>query len=231
MRPNTRDIGYEPEHKSSVPFWIIAVAAVAIGFTVVLFAPRFYTVQRTSALPPFRGQEGASPVHGTQGKPATRYAGKGVEEMGRIADSICMQLASSRMLAAPSSSAAAPLRTSIVENADENDRLVCRLTEAPERYCSAGQRQKIAAEVIGYFNGIARNRTALRSATTQDFPADPRVMDGVDALIHAGYLPRSSRDDINTSVPKPIRDRFDHIVPMNPNCPQPPWWAFWKRAG
>ena len=231
MRSNVRETGYESEQKSRIPFAVIAVGAVVVGFAVVLLAPRLYTVQRTAALPSFRefAHEGDAAV--AQAKSATRYAGKGAEDIGRIADSICMQRASSRMLAAPSSTAIAPLRSSIVENADDNDRLACRLTEEPERYCSVSQRQKIAAEVIDYFNAIGRNRAALRTASTLSFPADPRVLDGVDALIRAGYFPRGARDDINTSVPRQIRDRFDHIVPSNPHCPQPPWWAFWQRGG
>jgi hypothetical protein len=237
MRSRVRETGYEPERKSRVPFWIFAVCAIVVGFTVVLFVPRFYTVQRTAALPTFRDMTNQPPpasAHdaGDEASPATaRYAGKGVEEIGRIADSVCMQRASSRLLAAPSSAAGQSLRTSIVESADENDRLVCRLTEAPARFCSPNQRQKIAAEVIDYFNAIGRNSAALRTATAAPFPADPRVLDGVDGLIRAGYLPKGARGDIDTSVPRQIRERFDRIVPIKSNCPVPPWWAFWRQAG
>jgi hypothetical protein len=237
MRSRVRETGYEPERKSGVPFWIFAVCAIVVGFTVVLFVPRFYTVQRTAALPTFRDMTNQPPLASAQDaggdvSPATaRYAGKGVEEIGRIADSVCMQRASSRLLAAPSSSISGqPLRTSIVESADENDRLVCRLTEAPERYCSSSQRQKIAAEAIDYFNAIGRNSAALRTATTEPFPADPRVMEGVDGLIRAGYFPKATRGDIDTSVPRAIRERFDRIVPVKSHCPAPPWWAFWRQA-
>jgi hypothetical protein len=48
-----------------VPFWAIAVGAAVIGFGIVLFAPRFFTTQRTAALPDF--QEAASkPADGAQ---------------------------------------------------------------------------------------------------------------------------------------------------------------------
>ena len=54
MRSRIRETGPEPERKSRVPFWIFAICAIVVGFTVVLFVPRFYTVQRTAALPTFR---------------------------------------------------------------------------------------------------------------------------------------------------------------------------------
>lgn len=233
MRSRIRESGPEPERRSGVPFWIFTICAIVVGFTIVLFVPRFYTVQRTAALPTFReaprAAEAPAAAQGTAPPAVTRYAGKGVEEIGRIADSVCMQRASSRLLAAPSSAAGQSLRTSIVESMDENDRLLCRLTEAPERYCSAGQRQKIAADVIDYFVAIGRSSAALRTATAQPFPADPRVVEGVEGLIHAGYFPKATREDIGTSVPRTIKERFDRIVPMNANCPQPPWWAFWRQ--
>ena len=72
--------------------------------SIVLFVPRFYTVQRTAALPTFRDVTNQSDASGAAASPAVaRYAGKGVEEIGRIAASVCMQRASSRLLAAPSS--------------------------------------------------------------------------------------------------------------------------------
>jgi hypothetical protein len=37
-----------------VPFWAIAVGAAVVGFGIVLFAPRFFTIQRTAALPDFQ---------------------------------------------------------------------------------------------------------------------------------------------------------------------------------
>jgi hypothetical protein len=37
-----------------VPFWAIAVGAAVAGFGIVLFAPRFFTTQRTAALPDFQ---------------------------------------------------------------------------------------------------------------------------------------------------------------------------------
>jgi hypothetical protein len=37
-----------------VPFWAIAIGAAVVGFGIVLFAPRFFTTQRTAALPDFQ---------------------------------------------------------------------------------------------------------------------------------------------------------------------------------
>ena len=38
----------------NVKFWVVAVCAVVVGFAVVLFTPRIYSVQRTAALPTFQ---------------------------------------------------------------------------------------------------------------------------------------------------------------------------------
>ena len=44
------------------------------------------------------------------------------------------------------------------------------------------------------------------------FSPDLRVVEGVEGLIRAGYLLKPQRDDIGTSVPRAIRERFDRIV-------------------
>jgi hypothetical protein len=36
------------------PFWAVAIGAAVVGFGIVLFAPRFFTTQRTAALPDFQ---------------------------------------------------------------------------------------------------------------------------------------------------------------------------------
>ena len=37
-----------------MPFWAIAAGAAVVGFAIVLFTPRFFTMQRTAALPDFQ---------------------------------------------------------------------------------------------------------------------------------------------------------------------------------
>jgi hypothetical protein len=55
------------------PFWAVAVVAAVVGFGIVLFTPRFFTTQRTAALPDF--QEAASrPPDGGQGSAPERHA-------------------------------------------------------------------------------------------------------------------------------------------------------------
>ena len=56
MRARMRETGYQAAAPSrgGMPFWIVTVCAVAVGFTVVLFVPRFYTAERTAALPTFK---------------------------------------------------------------------------------------------------------------------------------------------------------------------------------
>src|SRR5262245_36204929 len=54
-----------------IPFWAIAAGAAALGFAIVLFTPRFYTMQRTAALPDVQSApraEGAesAPAHPAQ---------------------------------------------------------------------------------------------------------------------------------------------------------------------
>ena len=51
---------------------------------------------------------------------------------------------------------------------------------------------------------------------------------GLNRLIRAGYLLKPQRDDIGTSVPRPIKDRLDRIVGNKVHCPETPWWAFWR---
>jgi hypothetical protein len=54
------------------------------------------------------------------------------------------------------------------------------------------------------------------------------VIGGIEGLIRAGYLLKAQRDDIGTSVPRPIKERLDRIVGNKAHCPETPWWAFWR---
>jgi hypothetical protein len=100
-----------------VPFWIVAVVAGAVGFAIVLFAPRYFTAQRTAALPAFQdpahraspAESGQAPVPAPEQSaamqpaatqpvqpaaqdapaPVSRYAGKTLEEIVRTSDAVC----------------------------------------------------------------------------------------------------------------------------------------------
>jgi hypothetical protein len=261
LRARVRDTSYEPEQKSGLPFWIVTACAVALGFTVVLFVPRFYTVQRTAALP--EGRETAEriekPVHSAPAVAApvaapapsinAAYAGKSTDEIAKLADSTCMQRATSALLEPkPKSKAGAIDAFAAGQNiTDDNNRLACQLTEAPARYCSRSPRQKITAEIISYFVAVeqtnasarmvikAQSMVSLDTRTRRDanapigsFVIDPRVVSGIEGLIRAGYLQKPQRDDINAVAPRPIKERLDRIVGIKTPCPVPPWWAVWR---
>ena len=149
------------------------MCAVAVGFTVVLFAPRFYTPQRTAALPTFKdtatreqpstpAQAGAPEI---AANPA-RYAGKSAEEIAKIADSICMP----RVTSGP---------TSI---AFQSERLHCLLTEGTARYCTGTQRSKITAAIIDHFR-IVEHATKVAKVEVE-----PRILVAIEGLMRAGYL-------------------------------------------
>lgn len=215
LRARVRETSYQPEPSGGggLSFWILTVCAVAVGFTVVMLAPRFYTMQRTAALPTFKGMLGRAETVVPPESPALvpsagpmRYADKSPDEIGRIADSACVP----RQPAGP---------TSI---AYQSEQLYCLLTEAPERYCSAVQRSRITAAIINHF------RIVEYAATVAKIEVEPRVLTAIEGLIHAGYLQKPQRNDIGTSVPRPIKERFDRVVGSKLPCPDPPWWAIWK---
>ena len=62
LRAQLRDSRPRPAARVSsgggVPFWAVAAVAAVVGFGIVLLTPRFFTTQRTAALPAF--QEAAS---------------------------------------------------------------------------------------------------------------------------------------------------------------------------
>ena len=54
------------------------------------------------------------------------------------------------------------------------------------------------------------------------------MIEGIEGLIRAGYLVKAQRDDIGTSVPRALKERLDRVVGNKANCPETPWWAFWR---
>jgi hypothetical protein len=247
---------YEPQRSSGLPFWLIAAVAGAAAFAAVMFGPRFFSGHGTGVVYVEAPRKPAAAAPAQAG--AERYAGKSPDEVAKIADSICAPRAGSVLLAPltgeeQSSKAKAEFDRAkqTVANGksvnDQNDRLACQLTEAPARYCSRALRQKITAGVIDYARGIENTNMSLRmyfkaqSVISLDssrgkvdpealgaFAPDPRVIDGVEGLIRAGYLVKAQRDDIGTSVPRAIKERLDRVVGNKVHCPETPWWAFWR---
>jgi hypothetical protein len=213
VRVRIRETSEAPDaNGGGLSFWIVTAVAVAVGFTVVMFAPRLYTVQRTAALPAFKEfrAEAAqlvqtASVAALAADPA-RYEGKSADEIGRIADAIC----------APRQPDG---RASI---ADQSQQLHCLLTEGLPRYCSAIQRSKITAAIINHL------RVIEHAAAISKTEVEPRVLTAIEDLIRAGYLLKPQRDDVGTVAPREIRARFAHIVGNKLPCPDPPWWAIWK---
>jgi hypothetical protein len=256
LRARARETAYQPERSSGLPFWLIAAAAAAVAFAGVLLAPRFFSNSGTSVVYVETTRPPIAPASAPAG--AERYAGRSPDEAANIADAICAQRAGSMLLTPINGEAQSPKAKAEFERAkqlvvkgknvdDQNERLACQLTEAPARYCSRSLRQKITAGVIDYVRGIENTNMSLRMYFTAQhaisldqsrgrvnpeglgtFAPDPRVVDGVEGLIRAGYLLKPQRDDIGTSVPRPIKERLDRVVGNKAHCPETPWWAFWR---
>ena len=258
LRARARESAYEPERSGGgLPFWLIAAIAVAVGFAGVMFVPRFFSGHGGTGVvyveaPHAPAATAAAPAA------ADRYAGKSPDEVAKIADAVCAARAGSVLLAPINGEEQSPKAKAEFDRAkqtvvngknvsDQNERLACQLTEAPARYCFRSPRQKITAAVIDYVRGIENTNMSLRmyyqaqSAISLDhsrgrinpdgigaFAPDPRVIGGIEGLIRAGYLLKAQRDDIGTSVPRPIKERLDRIVGNKAHCPETPWWAFWR---
>lgn len=231
-----------------VPFGIVAGIAVALGFVVVLFTPKIYSVQRTAALPAFKeARQEATPaapapvvaaVPPVATPPAaapapsaakSAYAAKSPEEAAKMADAVCEH----RLVNAPQRGQAA------VEA-----KLHCFLSEGPQRFCTGSQARKATADIINYFKGIEYTNTAMVMAAKMPaslrppsvdsanppvpLTPDPRVAEAIEGLMRAGYLNRGHREDIGANVPRDYKERFARIVGIKAPCPEPPWWAVWK---
>jgi hypothetical protein len=221
-----------------------------------MFVPRFFSSHGTAVVYVEAPRAPAAAAPAPAG--AERYAGKSPEEVARIADTVCAPRAGSVLLASINGEEQSPRAKAEFDRAkqtvangknvtDQNERLACQLTEAPARYCSRSLRQKITAGVIDYVRGIENINMSLRMYFTAQaaisldqsrgrvnpdalgaFVADPRVIEGVEGLIRAGYLMKAQREDIGTSVPRALKERLDRVVGNKANCPETPWWAFWR---
>src|SRR5689334_17695596 len=81
-----------------IPFGVVAVAAVAVGFAVVTVTPKFYSVQRTATLPAFQETKAHGDEPAATSAPVVDmtpinadYTGKSPEEAASLADAVCAQ--------------------------------------------------------------------------------------------------------------------------------------------
>jgi hypothetical protein len=255
IRAQLREIRHQPASSGgggNLTFYLVAGIAVAVGFGIVLFMPKIFSVQRTASLPVFHetiSREAAASAKNTVVVPGTvqpadpsGYAGKSADEAARIADAVCARTAPAR----PNGSAA---RQNASFSADtiphENEKLHCFLSEGPARFCAANQSRKATADVINYFKGIEyANAAAAIAAKLTGTPArvpgvesaprgaklapDPRVIVAVEGLMKTGYLSRAQREEIGANVPPDVKHRFALVIANASPCPKPPWWAVWK---
>jgi hypothetical protein len=255
IRAQLREIRHQPAASASggnLTFYLVAGIAVAVGFGIVLFMPKIFSVQRTASLPVFHqtvSRGAIVPAPNTVAAPAaaqpadpSSYVGKSADEVATIADAVCAQTVQAR----PNGS---PVRQNASFGADtiphENEKLNCFLSEGPARFCAANQSRKATADVINYFKGIEyANAAATIAAKLTGSPArvpgvelappgaklapDPRVIVAVEGLIKAGYLSRAQREEIGANVPPDVKHRFALVIANASPCPQPPWWAVWK---
>jgi len=234
-----------------IPFGIVAVAAVAIGFAIVTVTPKFYSVQRTATLPAFHETKARSGGDEPAAAPASAvdmtpikadYAGKSPEEAASLADAVCAQ----RVAAARAQPKLRSHDAGGSKIAAENVRLSCFLAEGPARFCIPSHRRKATADIINYFKGldyanasvgVMRNAVArpMGPPSGQAMPAgnvrlvpDPQVVAEIEGLLRAGYIAQGNRDDILTNVPHPYKERFAGIVGNRVPCPEKPWWQVWR---
>jgi len=166
-------------------FWIVAVFAAVVGFAIVLFTPRIYSVQRTASLPTFQETrdrieaEAKGEYAATMPLPANpaQYAGKSADEMGKIADDVCFRRAHSvqrHWSKTPRLTTKEPSDFADVPGMKHFEALMqCLVTEAPARYCSVRQRTMITAEIAAYFRGVDQANATVRS-TVAEISAKPR---------------------------------------------------------
>jgi hypothetical protein len=61
-----------------------------------------------------------------------------------------------------------------------------------------------------------------------DIEPNRSVIAAIEARLRDGLLTKANRDEIAAAAPPQIRERFARIDPPKSNCPDEPWWAFWR---
>jgi hypothetical protein len=189
------------------------------------------------------------------------YEGKSPAEIGEIADKVCFNRAQTRD---PYWGTTPRLTTQSLANfrpvhmAYFNELLRCLLTEGTRRYCLAGERRMIVAEIAMYFRGIETRNQQVRWIGDESRPkmlgedlhwrmreqlegidkatllqrnfveVDPSVITAIEYRLRDGLLTRGDRDRVIAAAPPEIGQRFARIEPPKSSCPDEPWWAFWR---
>jgi hypothetical protein len=148
-----------------VSLWLVPVIDLTSRVQPLLPSPSTWSdvqanIAKGEPTPAYR------PDPAIQARPPVKaaYEGKSAKEIGAIADEVCFQRTDARH---PHRSKTPRLTTRelqdfTVSEMDHFDELLrCLLTEAPQRYCSSGQRRLIAAEIGMYFRGVAYGNRAL----------------------------------------------------------------------
>jgi hypothetical protein len=172
---------------------VLVVAACAIAFGAVLLLPELLSfeprpvavpLQPSAAIPTFRrvGERDNTPAPEPPAQitvtPAT-YAGKSAREIGKIADEVCFRRAHARhpnLSKTPRLTIGVDLQDFHSEMDHFNELMHCLLTEGTQRYCSAGERRMIVAEIAMYFRGIAfQNRQVEQWLDEARNPRTPKT--------------------------------------------------------
>lgn len=224
----------------------------------LLLAPRIEPLKPSAEIPTFSGTRiDGSKIYVPPPPTATAaqgaairvnpadVAGKGANEVGKMADEVCFKRAHALH---PHWSKSPRLTTKFLDefHLDEmnhfNALMQCLITEAPTRYCSSSQRRMIVGEIDHYFRAIGYMNRDLEQLkrlapnfelTFNDKPLptaepDPPVIMAIEMRLRDGYLTLADRDRINASAPPDIRTRLARIEPRKSPCPEQPWWAFWR---
>jgi hypothetical protein len=233
-------------------FGALAFLGFAVGAVAVLFTPIFSPMEPSASVPTFESARGELavrepplPQKAPIPAPTIDYSAE-PEALASAADSACFQRAQARY---PSFSKTPRLTTKQLSDFDLKEikhfgeLMHCLLTESPVRYCSAGQRRMITAEIVTYFRGIDSLNTSLAQArkmqSESQVPtseplvipvaeADPRVAIAIEARLRDGLLTRADYDKVRNSLPVRLRERLANVPVGSSRCPPPPWWAFWR---
>ena len=229
--------------RSGIPFWAIAVGAAALGFAIVLFTPRFYTMQRTAALPDVQSAQRPEPAESAPAQPRRRRprwrrprgAGvalcrQGARRGGRgpCEDAACDERAArvARRTAPGSEWSTRPRGREAALFPDRGAGALLRAQ--PEAQGDRRRHQLLQGHRI-HQRGDRRRRQGRRhdgrDGVLGAATIDPRVVEAIEGLMRAGYLTKAHRDEIAANVPRELKDRFARIVGTTPPCPKPPWWA------
>jgi hypothetical protein len=221
----------------------IAGGAAAVAFGLFLLVPRF--LPQTAALPALKDVKArieskapgsAAPRQNDPAADPARYAGKSPEDMGKIADEVCLRRTQARdpnWTDGPRLTGRALADFHLDDINAVNELTQCLITEAPGRFCSSVDRNMLSAEIVHYFLAVAHLKQIMLKVqatrpTAPEINVDPKIIAAIEARLNDGYLTAANRDQFNASVPVGVRERFSRIKPQQSACMEKPWWAVWR---